>query len=212
MPFEQTFVSDGGEVKSVSRALHALLLAALALGLTGSVQASSAVPPEAVSIHVQHQPSVSGNVHITFRAGGVLPEGGYYYAVIVLARYRHYTRSSPPPCATSSNMQRTDYGYPRANGEVALALTPTASKTRHWCRGGTYSGAIYAVPHAPPCEGKYPCRSEPYEPPSPCWSVGGHIVCGVVALPRQYSYPDGLPAPLAKGTSVVARFSVRFPR
>ena len=188
-------------------AWHPLLALATAIAGVAGQPASSA----SVSAHVQRPRGVTGNVHVSLRAPA-LAGGGYYYAVIVLARYRHYTRSSPPPCATSSNMQRTDYGYPRANGEVALALTPTASKTRHWCRGGTYSGAIYAVPHAPPCEGKYPCRSEPYERPSPCWSVGGHIVCGVVALPRQYSYPDGLPAPLAKGTSVVARFSVRFPR
>ena len=109
-------------------------------------------------------------------------------------------------------MQRTDYGYPRPNGEVALALTPARSSTMHWCRGGSYAGAIYAVPHAPPCQSTYPCRSEPYEPPSPCWVIEGHPVCGVVALPREYAYPDGLPAPLARGTSVVARFTVRFPR
>jgi len=211
MPFEQTFLSDGWEVKSVSRALHALLLAALALGLTGSVQASSAVPPEAVSIHVQHQPSVSGNVHITFRAGGVLPEGGYYYGVMVLKPYKRYTRAHPPPCSTSSNMQRADYGYRQPDGTVRLALTPTRSATRHWCRGGTYLGAVYAVPHAPPCESKYPCRSEPYEPPSPCWEVEpGRRVCGVVAQPGRYAYPGAIPTPLARDTRIVGRFSILF--
>ena len=81
--------------------------------------------------------------------------------------YKRYTRRTPPPCATSSNMERTDYGYPAPDGAVRLTLTPTVSATHHWCRGGSYIGAIYAVPHAPPCESKYPCRSEPYEPRVP---------------------------------------------
>jgi hypothetical protein len=108
-------------------------------------------------------------------------------------------------------MQRTDYGYPQANGDVALALTPAKSSTAHWCRGGAYAGAIYAVPHAPPCESAYPCNSEPYKPPSPCWSVGGAVVCGVVARPNRYQYPQGPPSPLASGTAVVAHFTVSFP-
>ena len=179
-----------------------------------SLVASFAAPAAAagrVTVHVQPPRSVAQNVHVSFRAAR-LPNGGYYYAVVVLNPYRHYTRSSPPPCSSSSNMQRTDYGYPRAKSQVVLALTLAHSATGHWCRGGSYSGAIYAAPHAPPCEGTYPCRSEPYEPPSPCWRIDGHVVCGVVALPRQYSYPDGLPTPLAPGTTIVARFSVRFPR
>jgi hypothetical protein len=166
---------------------------------------------ETVSVRVQHKVAVGQNVHLRFRAGQV-PEGGYYYGVIVLRKYKHYTQKSPPPCSTSSNMQRTDYGYPRSNGEVALALTATPSRTKHWCRGGSYEGAIYAVPHAPPCERTYPCHSEPYEPPSPCWNIEGRRVCGVVALPREYAYPDGLPTPRASGTRIVARFSVKFPR
>jgi hypothetical protein len=180
--------------------------AALVLSIAGCAGATAAT----VSVHVQSHLAVGKSVHVSLRAQP-LPNGGYYYAVVVLRPYKHYTRGSPPPCATSSNMQRADYGYPHA-GQVSLALTPTRSPTGHWCRGGTYSGAIYAVPHTPPCESKYPCRSEPYEPPSPCWNAGGHVVCGVVALPKQYRYPDGLPAPLASGTSIVARFTVKFPR
>jgi hypothetical protein len=163
-----------------------------------------------VPVHVQRKLVVRESVHVTFRAKR-LPERGYYYGVIVLKPYRRYTRSSPPPCSTSSNMQRTDYGYPQGKGLVALALTPAKSSTGHWCAGGSYEGAIYAVPHAPPCESTYPCRSEPYEPPSPCWNIEGRRVCGVVARPREYAYPDGLPAPLASGTTIVGRFSVRFP-
>lgn len=165
----------------------------------------------ALTVHVQSKPPVRQNLHVAFRAGR-LPERGYYYAVIVLKPYRGYTRRSPPPCSISSDMSRTDYGYPSPDGAVSLALTPAKSSTGHWCRGGSYEGAIYAVPHAPPCESTYPCRAEPYGPPSPCWSVEGRRVCGVVALPRQYSYPDGLPRPLASGTTIVGRFAVTFPR
>jgi len=184
-----------------------MALASTVASFAGTPMASAT----SVAVHVQRPHGVAQSVHVRFRAAP-LPNGGYYYGVIVLEPYRHYTRTSPPPCATSSNMQRTDYGYPHSNSQVALAITPARAATRRWCRGGTYSGAIYAVPHAPPCEAKYPCRSEPYAPPSPCWGVDGHIVCGVVALPHQYSYPEGPPRPLAHGTSIVARFSVRFPR
>ena len=66
-------------------------------------------------------------------------------------------------------------------------------------------------PHAPPCNSTYPCRSEPYEPPSPCFKLeGDHPVCGVVAQPTTYAYPGGLPRPLAQGTRIVGRFTVTF--
>lgn len=185
------------------------LLTASAAGILGLAPSAVALAAT-VPVHVRHKPAVGQNVHLTFRARQ-LPEGGYYYGVIVLKPYKNYTWSSPPPCSTSSNMQRTDYGYPRANGQVALALTAAKSSTGHWCPGGSYEGAIYAVPHAPPCESAYPCPSEPYTPPSPCWNIEGHRVCGVVAHPRAYTYPDGLPAPLARGTRIVARFSVKLP-
>jgi len=186
------------------------LLTASAAG-TLSLALSTIALAATVSVHVQHKLAVRQNVHLTFQARQ-LPEGGYYYGVIVLKPYKKYTRASPPPCSTSSDMQRTDYGYPQANGRVALALTPGKSPTVHWCPSGSYEGAIYAVPHAPPCESTYPCRSEPYDPPSPCWGTEGHRVCGVVAHPREYAYPDGLPRTRATGTTIVARFSVRFPR
>jgi hypothetical protein len=180
---------------------------AIALGFAASAAVASA---QIASMHVQRKLAVGQNVHITFRAKR-LPEGGYYYAVIVLKPYKKYTRSMPPPCSTSSNMQRTDYGYAQANGDVTLALTPAKSSTGHWCRGGAYLGAIYAVPHKPPCESTYPCRSEPYNPPSPCWNIEGRRVCGVVALPTQWSYPKGLPTPRASSTTIEAHFTVVFP-
>lgn len=182
---------------------------ALSRGLIVSATALSlATSAQALPVHLQRKVALRQNVHITFPAPK-LPEGGYYYAVIVLKPYMRYTRSKPPPCATSSNMQRTDYGYPQATSDVALALTPAKSKTEHWCRGGSYTGAIYAVPHAPPCESTYPCYAEPYERPHLKFP-NGQPVRGVVVR-RGYAYPDGLPTPLAKGTTVVARFTVKFP-
>jgi hypothetical protein len=106
-------------------------------------------------------------------------------------------------------MQRTDYGYQQPSGQVALALTPTKSSTGHWCSSGSYEGAIYAVPHAPPCESTYPCHSEPYK--EPCEGIAPGCVHGIVARPKEYEYPDGLPKPRATGTTIVARFSVKFP-
>jgi hypothetical protein len=165
-----------------------------------------------VAVHVQRKLSITGNVHVSFHPTDPLPVGGYYYAVIVLKPYKHYTRKSPPPCATSSDMQHTDYGYPHPGRPVQLALTPAESVTRHWCRGGVYSGGIYAVPQPPPCESTYPCLyAEPYKAPSPCFEIApGQRACGVVARPELYRYPDGLPTPLVKGTRIIAHFRVTF--
>ncbi len=63
-------------------------------------------------LKVQRKLGTRENVHLSFKAGR-LPEGGYYYAVIVLKKYEHYTRKSQPPCSVSSNMQRTDTGIPK---------------------------------------------------------------------------------------------------
>jgi hypothetical protein len=190
------------------RSLQLLIVGVVALTAAGSVGASASTQPEAVSVHVQQKPRIAGNVHVSFLARR-LPEGGYYYAVIVLKPYKKYTLTSPPPCATSSNMQRTNYGYPQPSGEVALALTPAKSRTGHWCPGGDYLGAIYAVPHAPPCESAYPCHSEPYK--EPCAGVRPGCVPGVVAPRREWAYPQGLPTPRASGTTVVGHFTVAFP-
>jgi hypothetical protein len=191
---------------------YRLLLAGTA-ALTALTLAGSA---HALSVHVQRHRAVRQNVHITFRAHK-LPEHGYYYAVIVLRPYKHYTASSPPPCSPSSNMWATNYGYPRPDGEVKLTLTsiltPTEGPTKQWCPGGSYEGGVYAVPHPPPCESRYPCRSEPYKQPNrkPCTGSPSTCFFGVVARPGQYAYPDPLPKPLASDTRTVARFTVRFP-
>jgi hypothetical protein len=190
------------------RLLPILVGSIVALTAAGSVGASAGT--RAVSVHVQRKPSVAGNVHISFQPTDRLPEGGYYYAVLVLEPYKHYTRASLPPCATSSDMERADYGYPHPGRPVRLALTPAKSPAGHWCRGGVYSGGIYAVPDAPPCESTYPCRnSEPYER-SDCFELeNGRRACGIVR-PKHYSYPEGLPTPLAKGARIIARFQVTF--
>jgi hypothetical protein len=182
------------------------LLTASAAGIL-SLALSAMALAATVPVHVQHRPAVRQSVHLTFRARQ-LPEDGYYYGVIVLKSYEKYTRISPP-CSTSSNMQRTDYGYQQANRRVVLTLTPAKSSTGHWCPSGSYEGAIYAVPHAPPCESAYPCHSEPYK--EPCAGIEPGCVHGVVARPKEYAYPDGLPTPRATGTTIVARFSVKFP-
>jgi hypothetical protein len=162
------------------------------------------------AVRVQVRPSVAGNVHISFRPTIRLPSGGYYYAVIVLRPYGHYTRTTPPPCATSSDMQKTDYGYARPGEPVKLGLTRAPSAAHRWCYGGSYVGAVYAVPNTPPCNSTYPCRSESYEA-TPCFQLqDGRLACGVVARPRTYAYPDGLPAPVERGTRIVGYFRVAF--
>ena len=181
---------------------HALSLFALV-----AATATATAQAQELTVRVQPGPTVAGAVQLSFSAPA-LPNGGYYYGVVVLKPYRSYTGTLPPACSTSSNMQHTAYGHPQPDGLVTLALAPKESDTNRWCRGGHYDGAIYAVPQERPCAGRYPCRSEPYEP-KPCWDREGHILCGVVAEPV-WRYPDPLPAPLAKGTKIVAHFSVSF--
>lgn len=199
-----------GRGRDKARSGLALAPAVATLVLVCTAAASDATQQEKVVVRVPSKPTANSGIDVSFRPGGQLPSGGYYYGVIVLGPYRGYTAGSPPPCSVSSDMRRTDYGYPKSTAPVRLALAPAKSITGRWCRGGRYAGAIYAVPHPPPCEAKYPCLAEPYEA-SPCWEVAtGHRVCGVVARPKQYEYLDGLPRPLAKGARIVGRFSVRF--
>ncbi len=190
--------------------LHVVVVSVLALGMVNALGAFASSQPGQVTVQVQRDLSVSGTVHVRFRPTVALPAGGYYYAVIVLKPYKGYTRTAPPPCAVSSDMQKTAYGYPHPGQAVSLRLTRTASRQHRWCRGGTYVGAIYAVPNPPPCQGKYPCSSE-YSEASPCWEAErGHRVCGVVAHPLPHAYPAGLPTPLEKATRIIGYFHVTF--
>lgn len=181
-----------------------------ALSIAGPLERRPAAKPGQLAVRVQPRLDAAGSVHVSFHPADHLPPGGYYYAVIVLKPYRHFTRAAPPRCATSSNMEKTDYGFPQPAHALGLALTRTASAQHRWCPGGTYIGAIYAVRSAPPCNGTHPCRSESYEA-SPCFELeGGRRVCGVVVRPRVYAYPDGLPSPLEQSTHIVGRFQLTF--
>src|SRR5258708_20339918 len=110
---------------------------------------------QALTVRVQSKPTVGSSVGINMSASP-LPDGGYYYGVVVLRPYRGYTRTVPPACSSSSDMQRTDYGYPQPSGLVTLALTPPKSDPPHWCHGGSHEGAVYASPHAPPSQAPSP--------------------------------------------------------
>jgi hypothetical protein len=193
--------------------MRTLRVALLATGASASVLIFAGLA-HAMSVHVQRHVAVRQNVHITLHAHK-LPEHGYYYAVLVLKPYKKYTATSPPPCSPSSNMYGADYGYPRPDGEVKLTLTPspprTEGPTKQWCPGGSYEGGVYAVPHPPPCESKYPCtRSEPYKIPQCFTGSNGGLLCGIV-VPRGWKYPERLPKPLATGTRILGRFTVKFP-
>ncbi len=194
------------------RGLAILAVGILALvGGGGSAGGAADKPARGVSVRVLGRVGVRRNVHLSLQPTAGLPAGGYYYAVLVLEPYKRYTGRRLPPCAVSSDMLRTNYGYPHPGRPVRLTLTPAKLPSGHWCPGGRYLGGVYAVPHPPPCESRYPCRGEPYEAPSPCWELKtGQHVCGVVAQPKRWSYPEGLPRPLASGARVIARFHVNF--
>jgi hypothetical protein len=187
---------------------RALILAAAALGLAGLQSASAASRLGPVSVKVSQQPSIGGSVRVVLRPRGQLPSVGYYYAVVVLKEYARHSQSAPPPCAISSDMRRTQYGYPHRGRALGLTLTPAPSTTGHWCPGGTYIGAVYAVPHRPRCGGSQPCYGRSTQSGS-CWEVEGRLLCGVVAIPT-YSYPGGLPKPIDHSARVVGYFQVSF--
>ncbi len=198
-------------------------MAAMALASCASAHTAKA-PLGPVAIKVPSAPSVTAEVRIAFRARGELPRGGYYYAVAVLAGYASYSQAAPPPCAVSSDMQKTVYGSGGAGRVVRLVLIAAPSAAKRWCAGATYEGAIYAVPHKPPCASYYGCSGRSAES-GPCWTIEGRRVCGVVVAPKYeppskeggtpapggtYSYPGGLPKPAEKSARLVGRFTLRF--
>src|SRR5258708_39617793 len=97
---------------------------------------------QALTVRVQSKPTVGSSVGINMSASP-LPDGGYYYGVVVLRPYRGYTRTVQPACSSSSDMQRTDYGYPQPRGLVTIAITPPNSETHHRCHGGTLDPEHY---------------------------------------------------------------------
>jgi hypothetical protein len=162
------------------------LLGLVSTSMLCLVAAASAASPALgpVSVHVAPHLSIDANPRIKFRPHGKLPPGGYYYAIVVLQHYSGAPQKTPPACAISSNMERTDYGYLHRGRPVSLTLLPAQSSARHWCAGGTYTGAVYAVPHKPPCSYYYPCTGksaevslcEKFQTPPPC-------VAGTVPAP-----------------------------
>lgn len=178
------------------------LSGAVALATTCLVSASPAAPLGNVVVKVPSHPSVLRNVQISFHPRSQLPQGGYYYAVLVLHDYLRYPGANPTPsCAISSDMERTAYGYPQRGRMVRLTLVPAKSSEGQWCSHGTYLGAVYAVPHKPPCNGHYRCYGK---------SAESSPVSGVVAFPGPYSYPNGLPKPLDTRTRIAAHFRINF--
>lgn len=182
------------------------LVATCALAVAAA--AGAAAPFARVSVSVPAHPSPTGDVHISFQPRGRLPRGGFYYAVLVLHDYP--TAGAPPACATSSDMARTEYRSPDGARRLGLTILPARSTEGRWCAGGTYLGALYAVPHPPRCSYSSPCYGRTTQLAGPCFIVGeGHRVCGVVVNPS-YSYPGGLPRPLDSSSRVIGRFTVRF--
>jgi hypothetical protein len=185
-------------------AILALLSACLACA--GSAYAAQLLP---VSVRPPVRPSVAQKLSISFQSRGHLPHGGYYYAVLVLVRYPLAPQGpATPRCAISSDMRVTQYGFPPRRGSVHLTLLRAPSPEGLWCAGGTYEGGVYAVPHKLRCTHSQPCSGASAEY-GPCWKIGEHTVCGVVARPI-YSYPGGLPKPIDRSSRIVARFSVTF--
>jgi hypothetical protein len=167
------------------RVVYVAAVATVVWVVTGLSSTQATAPLGPVAVQVPQSPPVTQAVTITFHPRGRLPRRGYYYAVIVLERYEQASLKTPPSCAVSSDMRKTAYGYSRGNHRIHLTLTPAESASNHWCPGGTYTGAIYAVPHKPPCNGYYSCYGKSAVNGS-CWEVeGGHVVCGVVAHPKE---------------------------
>jgi hypothetical protein len=192
-------------------ALILLRAAGIASGAWNAHKVGAAQARSGIIVRVRPRPKVHHNVQISFRPSP-LSYGHYFYAVIVLKPYKHYTRESPPPCSTSSDMLHTEYGYAH-RPHVRLTLTPAASENGHWCPGGLYEGGVYSVPELPPCEGIKPCpsTSESYDE-SICSEPTTHCDYIRVRPFRPFEYPDGrssLPRPVG-GTVMIAHFRVKF--
>lgn len=186
------------------RALCAVTLALFVL-LPCAPSLGAAVPPRSVSVQAPENANPVAAVAVSFQTHLHLPLGGYYYAVAALSSYRTPV-GEEPRCAVSSDMLRTEYAFPRTTRQVRmqLRLFPAPFGNGEWCPGGTYVGAIYAVPHPPPCTRAYPCFGR-----GSCGPSGG--VCGVVRRPTYgYSYPGGLPKPIDRKSRMVGRFTLTF--
>lgn len=196
------------------------ILAAGVLLTVGWSSAFAATKPTPIAVTVQRPPRISGNLTIGFRPREPLPSGGYYYAVVVLTK-RYAKRLSLARCAQGSDMADTEYGYPDGGPRLNLSLSPETSAPSEgqptpldWCAGATYKGAIYAVPHAPPCLRTEPCYGHTTAPE--CYA--GETWCregkfqprGKLKMYRRK--PGELPTPKDSATRVIAHFRVHFAR
>jgi hypothetical protein len=172
-------------------------------------------------VEVPRHPRVSGSFTVSFRLWEPLPSGGYYYAVVVLTKH-DAKRFSRAQCTQSSEMTDTEYGYPDAGHELHLSLSPEKSEPfsgepepLDWCAEATYKGAIYAVPHAPPCTRREPCYGhttapECYPGEPRCYEGKHKPLYGKPIMHRRK--PGGLPTPRDNATRMIAYFRVHFAR
>jgi hypothetical protein len=182
--------------------------------------ALAAAKPGPIAVEVPRHPRVSGSLTISFRPREPLPSGGYYYAVVVLTK-RYAKRLALARCARESDMADTEYGYPDGLHKLNLSLGPETSVPAEgqpprmdWCAGAAYKGAIYAVPHAPPCLRSEPCYGHTTAPE--CYA--GETWCeegkfrpkGKLKMYRRK--PGELPTPKDSATHVIAHFRVHFAR
>jgi hypothetical protein len=197
-----------GRMRRMPRCLRLALVLATVL-VSAAVAAAATTPLKPVKVAVLAPTPATANptaaIVIDFHPQH-LPSGGYYYAVAVLAPYHFHGGRPTPSCAVSSNMKVTEYGFPPRTGALRLTLTPTPSSSKAWCTGATYEGAVYAVPHKPPCNGYYRCTSGAAQ------CLPGRHVCGIILPPQYYpGYPGGLPKPIDGSSRIVGRFTVTFP-
>jgi hypothetical protein len=192
---------------------YVIALAALALSATGFFATLATATATSIPVKVPSHPRPSGDVRISFLPRGQLPSGGYYYAVLVITKHsaQHLASAS---CAEESDMQDTAYGYPNPHRPLSLTLAPAkpapaASKTPDWCAGAVYTGAVYAVPHAPPCRKSAPCygtRPECHDGEPLCF--GGRQAHGKLSIRREGT--GKLPQPRDNSTRMIARFQIHF--
>lgn len=193
----------------MSRARRTASIGLFALAALAAATALAAASFAHVSVSVAAHQS-TGDVHISFQPRGHLPRGGYYYAVLVLHDYSGGGAANQPTCAVSSDMAKTEYGFPRRGRRLHLTILQARSPDARWCPGASYLGAVYAVPHAPRCSDSSPCYGKSTQVGA-CWILKeGRRVCGVAVRYPSYSYPGGLPKPIDRASRIVGRFQVRF--
>jgi hypothetical protein len=203
---------------ALGRGVLALGVVAMALGAGHGASAGNASRPN--TLQVPRHPKVTGAFTISYLPARTLPSGGYYYAVAVVNK-TDAVHFDTEHCAKESLMTDTEYGYPKARARLRLRIAPErgpAGPSLRWCTGATYIGAVYAVPHPPPCSRGEPCYGRPGGTPE-CYPgerrPGPRFYCRegkvqyipVKGIVRPRKGGGGtLPAPLDASAHIVARF------